>query len=60
MKCPNCHNDVADSSLVCPICFTKVHDGSQNAFSQPSIQGNESVEPQVVVKQVVVKTVNTN
>lgn len=59
MKCPNCHNDVADSSLICPICFTKVHDGSPSTLDSPSVQPSEPSKP-VVVKQVVVKTVKTN
>lgn len=60
MKCPNCHYGVADSSLICPICFTKMHDKSLDALNQPNVQNVNGEAPQVKVKQVVVKTIKTN
>ena len=60
MKCPNCHYEVADSVLVCPVCFTTIHDNSPNTLihqsDQPNINNNNA--PQV--QRVVVKTINTN
>ena len=60
VKCPNCHYEVADSVLVCPVCFSTIHDNSQSTLihqsDQPNINNNNA--PQV--QKVVVKTINTN
>lgn len=60
MKCPKCHYEVADSTIMCPVCFSKIHDGSPNTLITDNIQNNEGESKPVQVKQVVVKTINTN
>ena len=60
MKCPNCHYEVADSVLVCPVCFTSIHDNTPNTLIQQPVQPNSNNNPSVPVQKVVVRTINTN
>lgn len=51
MICPNCHSEISDTSLFCPVCnfqivsATGIPNTPNNSYSQPFVQ-NMSGQPQ--------------
>ena len=43
MFCQNCGNQIADTDCFCPLCGSKIHNYSQNNFTQQQFSQNDTI-----------------
>lgn len=43
MFCQNCGNQIADTDCFCPLCGSKIHNHSQNNFTQQQFSQNDTI-----------------